>query len=24
LEYLFFFLSLWDFQTDWHVETLSP
>jgi hypothetical protein len=24
LEYLFFFLSLWDFQTDWHIETLSP
>jgi hypothetical protein len=24
LEYLFFFVSLWDFETDWHVETLSP
>ena len=24
LENLFFFLSLWDFQTDWHIETLSP
>jgi hypothetical protein len=24
LEYLFFFLSFWDFQTDWHIETLSP
>ena len=24
LESLFFFVSLWDFETDWHVETLSP
>jgi hypothetical protein len=24
LEYLFFFVSLWDFETDWQVETLSP
>jgi len=24
LEYLFFFVSLWDFETDWHVEPLSP
>jgi hypothetical protein len=22
LEYLFFFVSLWDFKTDWHVEPL--
>jgi len=24
LEYLFFFVSLWDFETKWHVESLSP
>ena len=24
LEYLFFFVSLWDFETDWHSEPLSP
>jgi len=24
LEYLFFFVSLWDFETDWHIEPLSP
>jgi len=24
LEYLFFFVSLWDFKTDWHIETISP
>jgi len=24
LEYLFFFVSLWDFETNWHVEPLSP
>jgi hypothetical protein len=24
LEYLFFFVSLWDFETNWHVETLPP
>jgi hypothetical protein len=24
LEYLFFFVSLWDFQTDWHIETILP
>jgi hypothetical protein len=24
LEYLFFFVSLWDFETDWHVEPLPP
>ena len=24
LEYLMFFVSLWDFETDWHVEALSP
>jgi len=24
LEYLFFFVSLWNFETDWHVEPLSP
>jgi hypothetical protein len=24
LEYLFFFVSLWDFETDWHVESLPP
>ncbi len=24
LEYLFFFVSLWDFETRWHVEPLSP
>jgi hypothetical protein len=24
LEYLFFFVSLWDFETDWYVEPLSP
>jgi hypothetical protein len=24
LEYLFFFVSLWNFETDWYVETLSP
>lgn len=24
LEYLFFFVSLWDFETDWHIETLPP
>lgn len=23
LEYLFFFVSLWDFETDWHMEPLS-
>lgn len=23
LEYLFFFVSLWDFETDWHIEPLS-
>lgn len=23
LEYLFFFVSLWDFETKWHVESLS-
>jgi hypothetical protein len=22
LEYLFFFVSLWDFETDWHIEPL--
>jgi hypothetical protein len=22
LEYLFFFVSLWDFKTDWHIEPL--
>ncbi|MGZ3525180.1 MAG: DUF4390 domain-containing protein, partial [Thermodesulfobacteriota bacterium] len=22
LEYLLFFVSLWDFETDWHLETL--
>jgi len=22
LEYLFFFVSLWDFETQWHVEPL--
>jgi hypothetical protein len=24
LEYLFFFVSLWDFETQWHVEPLLP
>jgi hypothetical protein len=24
LEYLFFFVSLWDFETDWHNEPLPP
>ena len=24
LEYLFFFVSLWDFKTDWHLEPLPP
>jgi hypothetical protein len=24
LEYLFFFVSLWDFETDWHNEPLQP
>jgi len=24
LEYLFFFVSLWDFETDWHLESLPP
>jgi len=24
LEYLFFFVSLWDFETNWHIEPLSP
>ena len=24
LEYLFFFVSLWDFETKWHVESLPP
>ncbi len=24
LEYLLFFVSLWDFETDWHVEPLPP
>ncbi len=24
LEYLFFFVSLWDFETKWHVEPLRP
>ncbi len=24
LEYLFFFVSLWDFQTEWHIETILP
>jgi len=24
LEYLFFFVSLWDFETKWHVEPLLP
>jgi len=24
LEYLFFFVSLWDFETKWHVEPISP
>lgn len=24
LEYLFFFVSLWDFETDWHIESLHP
>jgi hypothetical protein len=24
LEYLFFFVSLWDFKTDWHIERLPP
>jgi len=24
LEYLFFFVSLWDFETDWHIEPLLP
>jgi hypothetical protein len=24
LEYLFFFVSLWDFETKWHIESLSP
>jgi len=23
-EYLFFFVSLWDFKTDWHIEPLPP
>ncbi len=24
LEYLFFFVSLWDFETDWHLHPLPP
>jgi len=24
LEYLFFFVSLWDFETDWYIEPLPP
>lgn len=24
LEYFFFFVSLWDFETDWHVQPLLP
>jgi hypothetical protein len=24
LEYLFFFVSLWDFETKWHIEPLAP
>jgi hypothetical protein len=24
LEYLFFFVSLWDFETDWHIEPIPP
>jgi hypothetical protein len=24
LEYLFFFVSLWDFETKWHIEPLPP
>ncbi len=24
LEYLFFFVSLWDFETDWHIEPFPP
>jgi hypothetical protein len=24
LEYLFFFVSLWDVETDWHIEPLPP
>jgi len=24
LEHLFFFVSLWDFETDWHIEPLPP
>jgi hypothetical protein len=24
LEYLLFFVSLWDFETDWHIEPLPP
>jgi hypothetical protein len=24
LDYLFFFVSLWDFETDWHLEPLPP
>jgi len=24
LEYLFFFVSLWDFETKWHIELLPP
>jgi len=24
LEYLFFFVSLWDFETDWHLHPLRP
>ena len=24
LEYLLFFVSLWDFETDWHIEPLLP
>ena len=24
LEYLFFFVSLWDFETNWHIEPLPP
>jgi hypothetical protein len=24
LEYLFFFVSLWDFETDWRIEPLPP
>jgi len=24
LEYLFFFVSLWDFETDWYIEPLRP